>query len=829
MKRLKTPLKLASLGLLFWSTSLAHHATAQINVTPDGSTQTFVNFNAASGRWEITGNTRSLSGTVLLHSLIDFSIGAADTVTFIDGNPNLQTVITRVTGNAQSNILGALQTQGDFDLFLINPNGIIFGPNARVDIRGSFIATTAESVVFNNGEIFSSSSLTTPSLTINLPVSLRFGNTTNPIQVNGAHTVPSPFPRISARPANPNSSGYTLALIGGELNINNGNVSATNGRVALGSVTPQSRVNLNPITAGWLFDYNDAQGFGDITLDQSARVSATGGDMQIEAENLLIEGNSIIDLSPSLTQAAGNLVITASDSVQLSGASTRIFSENGGSTQNVGNFSIRTERLRLDSGTTIRSTTSGAGLGGDINVYANTIELVNGDLLTESRVTATNDAGNINLFTQNLTMQAGASISASTQSLGLGGNITVRPLQPSLPSSVTISDLSFITAEDFTTSQGGNISLENIGRLTLNTGGEITTQAVNGQGGTIDIQVGDQISLSDNSRITSEATVNGNAGGVSVRSGGSLELQDFSRITVESVNGQGGALDVNANSISLRNNSRITSEATGAGSAGDITLTSEVVTLFDRSSITAATQSLTGGNITFRNQALIFMGPCEQGSCPTGNNAITASAAGTANGGNIAMIFRPEGGLLYSPLPLRPTNNDVIASAVSGNGGTITIQNLIALDPRRRNPVTGQPDPLHFVQFSGVATPDSDLIASSAFGVDGNVELNFRQDLESDDLPSEFLGNELEQSCTTGGRAAPEQERSRSTFTITGQGGTAPGLDTPLSGSRIRVDPAPLPNSDSDTSAPSGDRDRPLPSATARSLLPATPCQTLDS
>jgi large exoprotein involved in heme utilization and adhesion len=248
--------------------------------------------------------------------------------------------------------------------------------------------------------------------------------------------------------------------------------------------------------------------------------------------------------------------------------------------------------------------------------------------------------------------------------------------------------------------------------------------------------------------------------------------------------------------------------------------------LFDRSRITAATQNLTGGNITFRNQALIFMGPCEQGSCPAGNNAITASAAGTANGGNISMILRPEGGLLYSPLPLRPTNNDVIASAVTGNGGTINIQNLIALDPRRRNPVTGEPDPLHFVQFSGVVTPDSDLIASSAFGVDGTVELNFRQDLESDDLPSEFLGNELEQSCTTGGRVASEQERSRSTFTLTGQGGLAPGLDTPLGGSSIRVDPAPLPSAD--RSFPSAEGDRPLPSATARSPLSATPCQPLD-
>jgi filamentous hemagglutinin family protein len=761
-------------------------AIAQIN--PDstlGIEQSIVNTTGTvNGQPAIVIEGGAIRGVNLLHSFTDFSVGDAQRVYF-DHTNGINYVIARVTGGNPSEIRGALgvangEFTGGADLFLINPNGIIFGPDSTLDLGGSFIATTAESVVFSNGETFSSTSLDVPSLTINLPISLRFGNRAEQIQVDGVQIGPNVFPRLSVE------LERTLALIGGDLEIMSGDISATHGQISLGSVAPTSTVDLTPITTGWIFDYSNALSFQDIRFLGGGIVASNGGNIQVQARNLSIEERAYFDLSPTPAQASGSLVIETSSSVQLRDNGTTLFLENGGFAQDVGSVEIRTSNLLLDSGTSIRSTTSGNSRAGDISIYAQNFDLIDSEIRSESFPNSTQEAGDINLFVQNLDLQSGSRISAATASVAAGGDVSIHPLQSGLPSainidgssrittdtfgagsagniildatSVSLNNQSRVTAAEWANSQGGSILLENVSTLNLLNDSRITTEAVSGQGGNIDIRVSGPILLNSGSRITSEATVNGNAGGVSVRSNSSLELQDFSRITVESVDGQGGALDVTADSISLRNNSRITSEATGTGSAGDITLTSEVVTLFDRSRITAATQSLTGGNITFRNQALIFMGPCEQGSCPAGNNAITASAAGTANGGNIAMIFRPEGGLLYSPLPLRPTNNDVIASAVSGNGGTITIQNLIALDPRRRNPVTGQPDPLHFVQFSGVATPDSDLIASSAFGVDGTVELNFRQDLESDDLPSEFLGNELEQSCTTGGE--PRQSRS---------------------------------------------------------------------
>jgi filamentous hemagglutinin family protein len=91
-------------------------------------------------------------------------------------NPSgIANIFTRVTGGNPSNILGNLGVLGNSNLFLINPKGIVFGPQARLDVRGSFVGSSASGVVFNNGFEFSSANpQTVPLLAINIPVGLRF-------------------------------------------------------------------------------------------------------------------------------------------------------------------------------------------------------------------------------------------------------------------------------------------------------------------------------------------------------------------------------------------------------------------------------------------------------------------------------------------------------------------------------------------------------------------------------------------------------------------------------------------------------------------------------
>ncbi|TAH28426.1 MAG: filamentous hemagglutinin N-terminal domain-containing protein, partial [Oscillatoriales cyanobacterium] len=120
----------------------------------------------------ITGG--ATRGVNLFHSFREFNIKSGEGAYF--ENPSgIANIFTRVTGGQPSNILGTLGVQGNANLFLINPRGLIFGPNARLDLRGSFVASTAESIVFNNGFEFSSTTgQTSPLLTVNIPVGLRF-------------------------------------------------------------------------------------------------------------------------------------------------------------------------------------------------------------------------------------------------------------------------------------------------------------------------------------------------------------------------------------------------------------------------------------------------------------------------------------------------------------------------------------------------------------------------------------------------------------------------------------------------------------------------------
>lgn len=113
--------------------------------------------------------------TVLFHSFSEFNIGDSQRVYF--ANPTgIESIFSRVTGSDVSAIMGTLGVDGGADLFLLNPNGIIFGENARLDIAGSFMATTADSFDFGDGQIFSAVDPGAPPLlTVNVRPGLQWG------------------------------------------------------------------------------------------------------------------------------------------------------------------------------------------------------------------------------------------------------------------------------------------------------------------------------------------------------------------------------------------------------------------------------------------------------------------------------------------------------------------------------------------------------------------------------------------------------------------------------------------------------------------------------
>jgi filamentous hemagglutinin family protein len=116
-----------------------------------------------------------IRGVNLFHSFQDFNVGNGQRVYF--ANPTgIENILSRITGSNPSNILGTLGVNGAASLFLLNPNGIIFGQNAKLDIAGSLLATTANSLVFSNGSEFSAKNPQAPPLlTINVRPGLQYG------------------------------------------------------------------------------------------------------------------------------------------------------------------------------------------------------------------------------------------------------------------------------------------------------------------------------------------------------------------------------------------------------------------------------------------------------------------------------------------------------------------------------------------------------------------------------------------------------------------------------------------------------------------------------
>ena len=159
--------------------AISPHTYAQIS--PDGSLSTSVtspdgqNFVIENG--DRTGNN-------LFHSFSEFSIPTNGSAVF--NNPtDIENIFSRVTGPSRSNIDGLLQTTGTTNLFLLNPNGIIFGPNAQLDVAGSFMASTADSFTFADGAEFSTTVAEPPLLSISVPVGLQLNQPQGNIESRG--------------------------------------------------------------------------------------------------------------------------------------------------------------------------------------------------------------------------------------------------------------------------------------------------------------------------------------------------------------------------------------------------------------------------------------------------------------------------------------------------------------------------------------------------------------------------------------------------------------------------------------------------------------------
>ncbi len=600
----------------------------------------------------------AVRGSNLFHSFSEFNIGNGQRVYF--GNPSgVENILTRVTGGNASNIFGTLGVDGTANLFLLNPNGILFGLNARLDVRGSFLGTTANSFVFPNGVFSAKNPQAPPLLTISVPIGLGFGS-----QPGG----------ITSQAVSRNSqgnavdglgiSGSTLALVGGQVALDGSFLFANNKQVQLGAVGGDTTVDLNVNGSELNFNLPENANRAPITLTNRAFVTTSGDNaiklvggqinlnnsvlfgvdsssISIDATNIGLDNNSSIGTLTQGTTKAGDIQIQASDAVTLTKSSNILSSSDDSATGNGGDIGINARAIAITGDGTVNNSsgisafTSGQSNGGNLTLSAT-------------------DSININ----------GGSVSVITNGAGNAGNLTVRA--------------------------GNAINVTNTGTLSLFSSGSGSTGDLQIETGTLRVQNAGNIG-----GVIASANDSGSVGSISIQARDRVEVIDSPirvQVSPGSV-GQGGDVIIETQRVNLRDGGQISTDTFSDANAGNVTIRASEsvdiggISLSDGLLYNSEVSSTTGrargngGNVTLETPRLTLSG---------GGSVSTTSFQSQGDAGNIKIRAEdvqldgfvtvpkeffseqfqiPDGGLsVHSEL-----SSEVSSSDADVRGGTITI------------------------------------------------------------------------------------------------------------------------------------------------------------
>ena len=565
----------------------------------------------------ITGGT--VQGVNLFHSFAEFSIPSGGEANFLESAsaPNIENIFSRVTGGNFSNIDGRISTEAA-NLFLINPAGIIFGQNSALSVNGSFLATTANSISFGDEGQFSVDPLESPSLlTVTAPLGLVFGPEPGAITNRSLEQPPvAGLPPVGLQVP----TGETLSLVGGEIDMDGGVLTALSGRVEIGSVAGNSVVGivgLTPENPALELTYDAVLDFQDINVSNAGAVDVSGdegtsgdrsGSAQIQGRRLAMTDSSTGIFAFNYgTQKGRDLIIRTSESVELSDfAEIQTVASFAG---DAGNISVETQNLSLQGEAAIRTVARNSGDASNISVETQNLSLRGGAAIqTEARNSG--DAGNISVETQNLSLRGGATIAsfASTTSTGRAGDI-----------SVVVVDSIDIAGES---SDGEDASPSSI-----------RTVARAGDGGAVTVSAG-RLSLQDGGILSASTFGSGQAGDLTVNvPGGVVEL----RGTAPSKDSGKGPSGLFTQVNELMNGESIQE----LGDGGQLTLNTRELIILDGAQIsTAARRNGQGGNATITATDSIFISGTTFDATPVSGSSgifVSAETNSTAAGGNLSI------------------------------------------------------------------------------------------------------------------------------------------------------------------------------------------------
>ena len=543
--------------------------------------------------YEITAEMGRRSGENLFHSFGRFTVEADESATF-SGPDDIRTVIGRVTGGEVSRIDGALYSDiFGADLFLLNPAGFLFGPDAFLDVSGSFHISTADFLRMGESDRFYALPAAGELLSSAPPTAFGFlEGDTGRIAVEGDLEV---------------GWGESLSVVGGDVDVS-GFLAAPDGRIQVESrgpgalaplLSPETAEGLPPVTDGGtvaLSGILDASGDGEgnIFIRAGGFYSAGGGvyaetywDLEggvidIQAGTVELAGGSIVSGDAFDYGRGANVRITAEDAITLSGADefggaslitaiTELAEEGAG---DAGDIRLSAPRITLSDGARVTASSIGDGAGGDVTLIADDVVRLSGNdengrgsrIESSGESAYSGPAGDIRIEAAAIELDDGALIDSSAFGIGDGGGIVMR-----VGRSVSFSGYNgngtgsgVIARSDSPTAAAGDVRIEPMtaggvisvdfrdGGWIGNTadgagpGGNVTVDAGNGK---IDFSGADADGYA--SRIYTTALDDGDAGNIVLKAG-DIRFSDGAGVTASTEGrGDAGQIEVTANRLEL--------------------------------------------------------------------------------------------------------------------------------------------------------------------------------------------------------------------------------------------------------------------------------------
>jgi filamentous hemagglutinin family protein len=599
--------------------ALQPNTGAQSNIVPDPTVGTTVIQNFFGFPIEaIRGGAER--GQNLFHSFQEFNISPDRAAFFLIPNGTIQNVFARVTGRNLSQIDGILATRldGSFaasnaNLFLMNPNGIIFGPGAQLDVGGSFVATTANAIQFGESGLFSASQPASSNLLSINPSAFLFNAIANRAGIESRANLRVP-------------DGYSLSLLGGTVTLDGGGLFAPGGRVELGGVALSGTVGLVQIgntlhlnfpenllrtniylnnqsgidtiadNSGDIviyshhFTMSNRSGIGTGIVSDSGSPDSRSGDIVIDATGAVTIANDSFVVNAVEIGSAGNIRILGQSIELINGSTIGSFSVGQG---NAGNVTIRaTDTLSIygrganaDASTILSSVASlsgfsGNGNGGDIQLQARSILLNDGAQTGTNNFFAQGRAGNIHIeAAEFLFITNGAEIQTRTTGTGSAGDLTIST------GTLEVADGSELNASTFSAGNAGNVVINARDRITF-TGRSGAFSNVfpgaRGDGGDVRITTG-ILEVANESGLGTSTLGEGNAGTIIVDARDRVTFTATSAAfsTVESgARGNGGDVRITTGTLEVANKSGFSASTSGEGNAGNVVIDARDRVLF---------------------------------------------------------------------------------------------------------------------------------------------------------------------------------------------------------------------------------------------------------